>query len=127
MNIFLWVLQIIMGGYFITTAFMHFTLPPDLPGPMTWMYELPIWLHYLSGSAELLGGLGLILPGLAKVQPRLTPLAAAGLVLVMSAAMIYHITQSEFQNLFMNIVLGALLAVIAYRRWGPNPLPERNK
>ena len=48
------------------------------------MYDLPAWLHWISGIAEILGGLGLILPGLFRIQTRLIPLAAGGLALVMA-------------------------------------------
>jgi uncharacterized membrane protein len=116
-----------MGLYFIFTGVTHFNPPPNLPAVMQWMYSLPAWLHYLSGGAEILGGIGLILPGLAKIQTRLTPLAAAGLVLVMLGAMVYHILRGESQNLLMNLVLAVILGFIAYRRWRANPLPERSE
>ena len=83
MNTLLWVLQTLLGIYFFVTGLVHFILPPGLPAPMAWMYELSPGLHYLSGSAEILAGLGLILPGLTQIQTRLTPVAALGLVLVM--------------------------------------------
>lgn len=76
MNVILWVLQIVLGVYFFVTGIVHFILPPGLPEPMAWMYELSPTLHLLSGAAEILGGLGLILPGLTRIQTRLTPLAA---------------------------------------------------
>ena len=127
MNNLLWILQILLGIYFFVTGIVHFILPPNLPDVMAWMYDLPGWLHYLSGAAEILGGLGLILPGLTRIQTRLTPLAAAGLVVVMIGAMAYHINRGEIQNLFMNLVLALLLAIVAYGRWRSHPLPERDE
>jgi uncharacterized membrane protein len=76
MNVLLWVLQVVLGLYFVSIGVMHFIIPPNLPAPMQWMYELPTWLHVVSGLAEFLGGLGLILPGVTRIQTRLTPLAA---------------------------------------------------
>ena len=125
MNIVLWVLQILLGIYFIFVGVMHFIVPPNLPAVMAWMYDLSPWLHYVSGTAEILGGLGLILPGLVRIQTRLVPLAAAGLVLVMIGAMGYHITRGEFQNLISNLVLAGLLAFVAYGRWRILPLTDR--
>ena len=61
MNIFLWVLQVLFGVFFLFNGIEHFTLPPDLPAQMAWMYDLPGGLHLFSGTAEILGGLGLIL------------------------------------------------------------------
>lgn len=126
MNIVLWILQVLLGIYFIFVGVTHFIVPPGLPEPMSWMYELPTWLHYLSGTAEILGGLGLILPGLTKIQTRLTPLAGAGLVLVMIGALVWHLQRGEFQNIFFNVVLAVLAGFVAYGRWRLSPLPERN-
>ena len=89
MNIALWILQVLLGVYFVFVGVNHFVLPPGLPEAMGWMYELSPGLHYFSGIAEILGGLGLILPGAFKIQTRLTPLAALGLVLVMIGAMAF--------------------------------------
>ena len=125
MNILLWILQIILGLYFAFVGIMHFIVPPGLPAQMAWMYDLPTWLHYVSGIAEILGGLGLILPGLFRIQTRLTPLAAGGLALVMVGASIYHILRGEIANIVMNLVLVALLAFIAYGRLKLKPLVDK--
>ena len=124
MNFILWILQILLGIYFIVIGFLHFIVPQNLPPPILWMYDLPTWLHFVSGSAEILGGLGLILPGLTRIQTWLTPLAASGLVLVMIGAMIYHITRGEYAYLPANLILAALLAFIALGRWRIKPLPD---
>lgn len=125
MHIFLWVLQILMGLWFIMTGFIHFTLPEGLPAIMGWMYDLSPGLHYFTGTAELLGGLGLILPGLTKIQTRLTPLAAAGLTVIMLGATVFHIPRAEYMNIGMNLVLAAIFAFIAYGRWKTHPLAEK--
>lgn len=127
MNVVLWILQIVLGVYFFVTGVVHFLVPPGLPEPMAWMYELPPVLHWLSGLAEILAGLGLVLPGLTRIQTRLTPLAAAGLVLVMLGAAIWHIGRGEYPNIGMNILLGVLAGFVAYGRWRLHPLPERTR
>jgi len=126
LGIALWIIQVLLGVYFILVGVTHFTVPPGLPAPMAWMYELPPILHYFSGTAEILAGLGLILPGLTKIQTQLTPLAAAGLVLVMVGAMVFHISRGELQIILMNFVLAALAAFVAYGRWRLKPLPQRS-
>lgn len=125
MNLLLWILQFALGLYFVFVGVMHFIVPPGLPAQMAWMYDLSTPLHYLSGIAEILGGLGLILPGLFRIQTRLTPLAAAGLALVMLGAIIYHITRSEFANIGMNVLLLLLLLFIAYGRSRLKPLADK--
>ena len=125
MNIILWVLQIFLGLYFIAIGVMHFSPPAGLPPQMGWMYELQPWLHWVSGTAEILGGIGLILPSLLRIKPLLTVWAALGLVAVMIGAMVWHLTRGEAQNIFINLVLAALLAFIAYGRYKLQPIPEK--
>lgn len=127
MNILLWVLQILMGVYFLLVGVNHFIVPPGLPEMMSWMYELSPTLHIFSGLAEILGGLGLILPAATKIQTRLTPLAGSGLVLVMIGAIVWHIQRGEFSNILMNIILAIFVGFIAYGRWRLSPLVDRSK
>lgn len=127
MNLILWILQILLGVYFFFVGIVHFIVPPGLPQPMAWMYELPTFLHYVSGSAEILAGLGLILPGLTRIQTRLTPLAALGLVLVMLGAALWHLPRNEFQNIIMNLILGSLAGFVAYGRWRLSPLKSKSR
>jgi uncharacterized membrane protein len=116
-----------MGIYFIFVGVNHFILPPGLPASMGWMYELPPGLHLLSGSAEILGGLGLILPSITRIKPNLTPLAGAGLILTMLGAALWHLSRGEPANIVQNLVLAALLAFISYGRWKLQPIGERAK
>ena len=120
-----WVLQIVLGVYFVAIGVLHLVVPEGLPAPLAWMYDLPTWVHYLSGTAEILGGLGLILPGWTRIKPELTPLAAGGLMLVMLGAAVWHLPRGDVQNVVSNLVLVAALAVIAAVRWRMHPLPAR--
>jgi uncharacterized membrane protein YphA (DoxX/SURF4 family) len=125
MNIVLWILQVLLGVYFFFVGVMHFIIPPGLPAPMSWMYELSPSLHLVSGIAEILGGLGLILPSLTRIQPNLTPLASSGLVLVMVGALVWHLQRGEIQNIFFNIMLALIAAFVAYGRWKLAPIAPR--
>jgi putative oxidoreductase len=118
----LWVLQVLLGIYFVITGINHFVVPDNLPAPMTWMYELSPSLHFFSGAAEILGGLGLILPGLLRIKTYFTPWAAAGLMTVMLGAAVWHLPRGETQNIVMNLVLAAVAGFVAYGRWKLSPL-----
>ena len=126
MNILLWTMQVLFGIYFTVYGAIHFVVPPGLPAGMGWMYDLSPGLHVFSGTAEALGGLGLILPGIAKIHTRLTPLAGAGLVLLMIGAIVWHLQRGEFQNIGLNLVLVVAAAFIAYGRWKLRPLRSRH-
>lgn len=123
MNKVLWGLQVVLGVFFVGTGVLHLVVPAGLPSMMAWMYDLDQTRHYVSGTAEILGGLGLILPGLTRIQTWLTPLAAVGLIAVMILAAAFHAGRDETQNLIQNVVLAALLAFVAYGRWRLSPLP----
>ena len=125
MKAVLWILQIILGVYFFAIGILHFIVPPGLPGPMAWMYDLSPTIHIISGAAEILGGLGLVLPGLTRIQTRLVPLAAIGLALVMTGALVYHGIRGEYQTIVLNVLLLVLNVFVAIGRWR-NPIPNRN-
>lgn len=125
MNRLLWVLQFIFGLYFIGTGVTHFIVPEGLPEMMGWMYELPNGLHIVAGVAEILGGLGLILPGLTRIRPELIVFAALGLAIVMIGAAIWHSGRGETPQIVLNLVNAGILVFIAYGRWRLSPLPGR--
>ncbi len=125
MNILLWALQVLLSILFLYQGYLHFSVPPGLPPQMAWMYELPTGLHYFSGTAEILAGLGLILPGLTRIQTRLTPLAALGLVFVMAGAAVWQLTRNAYVDVFGNIIIMGLAGFVAYGRWKLSPLKDK--
>jgi len=72
-----------------------------------------------------LGALGLILPAATRIQARLTPLAAAGLVTVMLLAALLHVSRGELGVLPVNLVLGGLAGFVAVGRAKLAPIPPR--
>jgi putative oxidoreductase len=123
MNRSLWGLQIVLGVYFILVGIVHFVVPDGLPGLLSWMYALPDALHVVSGTADILGGVGLILPGLSGIRPGLTVWAAVGLLLVMIPAAFWHLGRGELGNVLINLALVGLLGLLAYGRVRRSPLP----
>lgn len=125
MNRVLWVLQIVFGLYFVGVGIAHFILPEGLPEMMSWMYELSDGLHVISGTAEILGGLGLILPAVTRIRPELVTWAAYGLVIVMLGAAIWHISRGEATQIVLNLINAAILGFIGYGRQKLHPLEAR--
>lgn len=125
MNKGLWIAQILMGIFFIYVGVLHFIVPEGLPDAFSWMYDLSDTLHWISGTAEILGGLGLILPAVTGIMPQLVPLAAEGLIVVMIGAIIYHLARGEFQNVVSNLLWIGIGAFIAWGRTKRHPLPAR--
>ncbi|HEY4912518.1 MAG TPA: DoxX family protein [Candidatus Dormibacteraeota bacterium] len=116
MNVALWILQVLLGLFFV---FHFFVMVRPSPGGMKYIVEMPTGLRLFAGIAEGLAGLALVIPPLLHVLTWLTPLAAAGLVVLMLGAIIFHVQRREYPNVGFNAVLGLLAAVIAWGRFGP--------
>jgi hypothetical protein len=69
------------------------------------------------GVAEILGGLGLILPGLLRIKPALTPVAAASLVIIMIGATVVTLQTNPPVVALFPAITGLLLIFVAYNRW----------
>ena len=78
---------------------------------------VPVILLKIAGTAEVLGAIGLILPAATRVLPILTPLAAAGLTLVMIGATITNLIIGEYAIMVQTIVMGVLAAWVAWARF----------
>ena len=118
----LWIVQGLLAALFLFAGVMKLVLPLDaLKGPV----ELPGWFMRFIGVAETLGGLGLILPGLLRIAPWLTPLAAAGLVIIMIGAVVITIISGEIIGAGSSLVAGLLAVFVAYGR--SRLLPHRGR
>jgi hypothetical protein len=114
-NVALWVLQILVGLFFILASGLPKLVVPIemLPMPI----PIPTPLFMTIGVLEILGGLGLILPAVTKIKTGLVPLAAAGLVLVCIGGAAYQMAAGEPGNMVFALALGLLCAFIGYGRW----------
>jgi uncharacterized membrane protein len=125
MNKVLWVLQVFAGIFFVFVGISHFIVPDGLPAMMDWMYDLDDTVHIVSGTAEILGGLGLVLPAVTRIQPRLVPLAAIGLAIVMAGAVVWHVGREEYQQVANNVVFVVILLIIAWGRGKTHPIAPK--
>ena len=121
MNRALWVVQILLAALFLFGGVMKLVLPLEqMAGPV----ELPGWFLRFIGVAETLGGIGLILPSVLRIKPGLTPLAAAGLVIIMIGAVVITLPSMGVGPALLPLIVGLLAAFIAYGRWRLAPLAE---
>ena len=110
----LWIVQVLLALLFLFAGGMKLILPLDkMQGPVA----LPGWFLRFIGVAEVLGGLGLILPALLRIRPGLTPLAAAGLVIIMIGATVTTLVGGDVVSALIPAVVGILLLFVAYNRW----------
>jgi hypothetical protein len=119
MNKSLWVIQGLLALLFIFSGVMKLVLPIEA---MTAQMAFPGWFLRFIGIAEVLGGLGLILPGIFKFKPMLTPLAALGLVIIMVGAVVVTIMSMSVVTAIFPFVVGILAGFVGYGRWKLSPL-----
>ncbi len=110
----LWVLQGLLALLFLFAGGTKLILPVE---EMTKQMPLPGAFMRFIGVAEVLGALGLVLPGLTRIQPALTPLAAAGLVIIMIGATVLSVASGGIAPALFPLIVGFLLAFVAYGRW----------
>ena len=123
----LWTVQVLWGVFFSITGFGKvLCYKPALWNQALheapWFSAVPQDLFIFIGVCEFLGGVGLILPAITGVKPKLTPVAAIGLTLVMILAAVFHIVRGEYNFLPINVVLGGVAAFIAYGRLFVGPI-----
>lgn len=118
MNIVLWIIQILLALLFLFAGGSKLVMSAEqmerLATPN--QVHLPIMFIRFIGVVELLGGLGLVLPGLLSIKKGLTPLAAIGLTIVMVGAVIITIAGDGVVMAITPLIVGLLCAFVAYGR-----------
>ena len=119
----LWIIQVVLALIFLFAGSMKLIVPIEqMKGPV----QLPgLFLRFI-GVCEVLGGIGLVLPGLLRIRPGLTPLAAAGLVIIMIGATATTIMAGQAAIAILPFAVGVLLAVVAWGRWRIAPLSGKS-
>jgi hypothetical protein len=115
----LWIVQGLLALIFLFAGGAKFVMPvaemtkqmPGLSGT---------FLHFI-GVCEVLGAIGLILPGLLHIQEWLTPLAAVCLVIIMIGAVVVSVMAMGVAGAIAPLVVGLLAAFVAYWRWRRAP------
>jgi uncharacterized membrane protein YphA (DoxX/SURF4 family) len=118
MNILLWVIQILLAALFLFAGGIKLVVPPDKlqaqapPGAI----HFPGWFLVFIGVCEVVGALGLVLPGLTRTRKGLTALAAAGLTIIMIGAVVVSIMGTGVKSAVVPFVVVLLCAFVAYGR-----------
>ncbi len=113
LNIALWIAQGLLALTFIWAGFMKLAKPEQLPFP--WIKDSPN-LVILAGIVDLLGGIGIILPILLKIKPKLTIYAAYAIIILMIVASIFHVSRGEAKDIGFNIFIILIAGFVCWRR-----------
>jgi hypothetical protein len=115
-NVTLWVIQGLLAALFLFAGGMKLVMPlENMAGPVA----LPGLFIRFIGVCETLGAIGLILPGLLRIHVELTPVAAAGLVIIMIGAVVVTVTGGAIGPAVVPFIVGVLAASVAFGRSRP--------
>jgi uncharacterized membrane protein YphA (DoxX/SURF4 family) len=122
MNILLWITQIVLALLFLFAGGTKLALSSETLASMGSPNQvvLPVWFIKFIGVAEVLGALGLILPGILRRQQHLTALAALGLTIIMIGAVVVRVIGDGPKMAIMPLVVGLLCGLVAYARMKPS-------
>src|SRR5690242_9570022 len=113
MNIALWIIQGLLALLFLFTGVMKLITPVE---EMTKQMTVPLsgaFLHFIA-VAEILGAIGLILPGLLRIRPGLTPLAACGLTIIVIGATVVTLAGGATLTALLPLATALLAGFVAY-------------
>ena len=121
MNIALWIIQVLLALLFLFAGGTKLYFSPEVLASMGSpnQVHLPGLLIRFIGVCEVLGALGLVLPGLLRIKQWLTPLAAAGLVIIMIGATVLTVIGDGFGAAVVPLLVTLLCAFVAYGRSRP--------
>ncbi len=111
----LWIVQVLVAAVFLFAAYAKLTMPA---AQLAKMSPFPVPFLRFIAVCELAGALGLILPGLLHIHEELTPLAAAGLLIIMVGAVSVTLATMPAVMAILPFVNGLLTLYIAYRQRG---------
>jgi hypothetical protein len=119
-HVLVWVAQGVLAALFLFAGGMKLVLPA---AALAVQSPLPGAFLRAVGALEVLGALGLVLPGLLRLRGELTALAAGGLLLLMCGAVGATLASPSSAGTptlaIMPAAVGALAAAVAYARSRP--------
>lgn len=120
----LWIAQLLLALAMLSAGIIKLISADEL---LTAYYPLfPAMFMRFIGVCEILGAIGLVVPAALRIRPELTPLAAAGIAIIMAGAVISTIAMGAPSAIAMPLILFLLAVFIAYGRWNLAPIAPRD-
>jgi putative oxidoreductase len=123
-RILLWVLQVLLALAFFAHGLLLLVPPAAMAAQMNAV--LPRWFQLFLGVAEVSAAIGLTIPALTRIMPALVPSAAAGIMIVMISATVFHLMRGEISSAITTLVLLAMATYVAYMRWRVAPIRPKS-
>jgi hypothetical protein len=126
LQIGLWSAQVLSFALFTSSGGMKLLMPVEqLAAMWHWPGQVPLWFLYFTAVVDVAGGVGVLLPALTRIQPRLTVLAALGCTVLQILAISFHLFRGEVHALPLNFVMLSLSIVILWGRGKKAPILAR--
>lgn len=126
LNIALWISQSVLAiMFFIIGSTKLFQPVEQLIASMPSLENMPILLTRFIGLSEFAASVGLLLPSIIRIMPRLTGHAALGLLVVMLLAAGLHGARGEFSVIVANLVIASMAAFVAWGRLKKVPIASK--
>lgn len=124
LHVALWVTQVFLALLYIGTGIFKLVTPiATIAALWPWAGAYP-GLVRATALFDLAGGIGIVLPALTGIKPRLTTWAALGLVALQVLAIAFHLSRGEAANTPFNFFMLALALFVLWGRWSKAPLPH---
>lgn len=125
-HIALWVVQLLLAATLLWAGATKCLQPIEkLAALWPWTGEIPATFVKLTGLVDIIGAVGLTLPAAFHTQPKLTPIAALGVIALMVCASIFHIVRGEASVIGVNIVFAGMAAFVAWGRFKKVPIASK--
>ena len=125
LSVSLWIAQILLALVFGFAGAMKLATPiAELAKNAAWIKDSAFLVRFI-GISEVAGVLGMLLPSMTRIKPRLTSLAAVGIFIIMVLATGFHLMRGEAKFTPLTLALGALAAFVAWGRFRKAPIAAR--
>ncbi|MET4216865.1 putative membrane protein YphA (DoxX/SURF4 family) [Bradyrhizobium sp. LB7.2] len=126
LRIGLWAAQVLLAFVFVSAGLVKLLTPiPQLAAMMPFAGEYSETFVRSVALVDLAGGIGILLPALTRILPRLTVLAALGCSVLQVFAFFFHISRGEAATTPLNVVLLALSLFVLWGRGRKAPITAR--
>lgn len=114
----IWIMQGILASIMAASGLVILIIPKSrLENRLYWIRKYPNSMRIFICTAKILAAIGLTAPMLLNVLPILTPIAALGIVLLMIAALNYHLQTKEYKDVPATVIFLSMALLISYYRF----------
>ena len=123
MDLALWIVAAVLAVAYLGSGGGKLLLPKEkiaaFGSSARWVEDFSPGRVKAIGALEVLGAVGLILPPVVDIAPGLVPVAALGLVMIMTGAVVLRIRRHEFKLMMADLTYLVMAGFVAWGRFGP--------